>query len=417
MLRQLFPTHETKMRTKPSIYRLFDWFPSRSLLLPFLGKLTPFVLCLLVIPAISLGQEGVKFRRESRFQDAINRPLTANGERAKLRDYLQRLSENREVAVLLDRRIDPSQRITIAIDAKSFEGGIRMLVNQVKADVTVAGDTLVVGPPETIRNLRTRIVVSRDELNSVKNLSPKQQFAILRRHEVRWEDLTSPREILTKISDRYQVKIENLDFVPHDLWAGGTIVYPNFVESLTIVLTQFQLSFEWVDQKTIRIIPEAPNVAIERSHRPKGMTLDEAISIVKQEASHLKVMKTGRELTFSGRIEDHEAIAVLIGERPPPRRSPTTSKTTPLRDRRFTLNMVRKPFGSLMATLQSQGIEVRYDAQTLNDAGIDLAEKISLELKQATIDQLLNESCEKVGLAYEIDGDVIVLKVKSEQLP
>ncbi len=415
MLEVPYPTYETKMRTKPTTYRLFNRFPSRSLPLPFLGKMAAIVIFLMMIPSITLGEDDVKFRRESRFREAINRPLTANGERAKLRDYLRRLSGTREVSVLLDRRIDPNQRINIAIAAETFDEGIHQLVNQVGVDVTITGDTLIVGPPETIRNLRTRIEISRETLNDIEDLSPKQQFVLLRRYEVHWEDLTTPQEILTQVSNRYQINIENLDAVPHDLWAAGTIAYPNLVEALTVVLTQFQLSFEWVSQKRIRIIPEIPQVAIERTHRPKGMTLDEAILVVKREFPRLKVTQKGRQFTFSGRIEDHESVAVLIGERPPRRQASSTQQTTQLRDRRFTLKMVRKPFGSLMATLQSQGIEVRYDAQALKESGADLAQKISLELKQATIDQLLNESCQKVGLTYEINGNVIILKVESTQ--
>ncbi len=198
------------------------------------------------------------------------------------------------------------------------------------------------------------------------------------------------------------------------MWYRGTLAYPNLVESFTILLTQFHLSFEWVNAETIRIVPEEPEVRIAGDHRPRGMSLEDATALVKRTFPDLDVRRTGSRVSFSGTVEEHEAVAVLIGEKQPRRSMNGNAESKPLRQRTFTLKMVRKPFGSLMATLQQQGVEVRYNAQEFKTAGIDLGKIISLELEQATIDQLLRESCDKVGLDYEVGIYRITLKLKPD---
>lgn len=375
-------------------------------------RILPALIFLISFLEVSmLAAEDLEYLREARFREAIDRPLVANGERAVLRDYLQRLAGERQVAILLDRRIDPGQRVNVALAADFFDDGIRSLVGQVAADVSVVGDTIYVGPPESTRLLRTRIAIARNALDGVQEFTPRRQFEILRRYEVHWPDLTSPREIVQEIARRYDIKIEGIAQIPHDLWGSGSIAYPNLIEALTLVLTQFHLGFEWKDATTIRIDPEVVALEIQQRHRPRGMSLDAAMDLITREHPTLPLATEENQLLISGTVEQHESVAILLGEKPPRQRSAANVESAALRNRRFTLKMVRKPFGSLMATLQQQGITIQYDPRELNKSGIDLAQKISLELEQATIDQLLEQSCEKVGLTYRIEGETVLLKV------
>lgn len=353
--------------------------------------------------------DPVKYLTESEFEAAIQRPLQVNGDAAQLRNYLQRLSQVKQVAILLDRRIDPSQRIEINIAAEGFTNGIQQLVAPVGCDTSVVADTIIVGPTESVRFLRTRLEFARDELDEEVELSPKQQFNLLRRYPLTWERLTTPREILQLISDRYHIGIENLNEVPHDLWSAGTIAYPNFVEGMLIVLAQYELSFAWLDENHIRIVPEIPDVGINQGHKPKGMSLKEALALVKQKFPNLVMRPYQGTVLFTGTVEEHEEVAYLVGEKLRPKVKESHQPSAKLRDLRFTFRMVDKPFGSLMATLQQQGVDVRYDAEQINAANINLATEMSLELNEATIDQLLEKSCEKVGLTYRIEGDVVFL--------
>lgn len=401
------------MRKFFTIYRLFSSIPRSPKSNPFPGNLMVTMGLTLLISAICIAEETVEFLKESQFKQAISRPFNANADRATLH-YLQRLSKVQQVAILLDRRIDPTQKVEVAIAAEFFDEGIRGFVKQAGCEISVVADTIFVGPPETALYLKTRLELARDEFDEVEDLSPKRQFELLRRYELNWDAVTSPQEIIAKQADRYNIRIINLEMIPHDLWKGGTIAYPNFIEGNLMILSQYGLSFEWIDANQIRIVNQIPDVGINQGHRPKGMTLKEAVTLTNQKFPKLNAREYRNTLLFTGTVEDHEAVAILIGEKQSTRQRPGTTTSDSLRDVRFTFKMVEKPFGSLMATLKVQGIEVRYDPQQIQAANIDLGKLISLELNEATIHQLLEKSCEKVGLSYRIDGDVIELVVPEE---
>lgn len=397
-----------------TIYRLWTRFPSCPRLNPFPGNFTvSFCLCILISLFCS-AQEPFKPLTESKFEQAISRPLNANADRSTLRKYLRRLSEVQQVAILLDRRIDPSLPVEVAISAEYFDEGIREFVRQTGCEISVVADTIFVGAPQTALYLRTRIEFARDELDEVEQLTPKRQFELLRRYHLDWGEVTSPQEIMAVHADRYRVRITNLEAIPHDLWTRGSIGNPNFIEGSLIILAQYGLAFEWVDANQVRIVPEISEVGINQTHQPKGMTLEEAIALTNKEFPKLDAREYQNKLMFTGTVEDHEAVAILIGEKKSLRRKPSSTSSDSLDDVRFTFKMVEKPFGSLMATLQIQGIEVRYDIQEVQAAKIDLGKEISLELNEATIHQLLEKSCEKVGLSYKIDYGIVYLVVPQD---
>ena len=401
------------MRKFFTIYRLFSSIPRSPKPNPAPGNLILALGLTLLIPAFSIAEETVEFLKESQFKQAISRPFNANADRTTLH-YLQRISQVQQIAILIDRRIDPTQKVEVAIAAEYFDEGIREFVKQADCEMSVVADTIFVGPPETALYLKTRIELARDEFDEIEDLSPKRQFKLLRRYELSWDAVSSPQEIIAKQADRYNIRIINLEMIPHDLWVSGTIAYPNFIEGSLMILSQYGLSFEWIDANQIRIVNQIPDVGINQGHKPKGMTLNEAITLTNQKFPKLNAREYRNSLLFTGTVEDHEAVAILIGEKQSLRQKPVASTSDSLRDVRFTFKMVEKPFGSLMATLKVQGIEVRYDAKEIQTANIDLGKIISLELNEATIHQLLEKSCEKVGLSYRLDGDVIELVVPEE---
>lgn len=373
---------------------------------------TVLILCSLIwlCQKRSFSDDQTTVLRESMFNDAISRPLQANGDQTHLREYLDRLGQVRNVAVLLDRRVDPLSHVPVQIDESNFENGIRVFVEPVGCNVSIIADTMVVGPTPEVSWLKTRVEICRDELDQTDGFDAKRKFELLRRRTLRWDDLATPRELVLGLADSYRIEIQNSEVIPHDLWKAGVIGNPNFIEGMLIILAQYDLSIAWTNATQVRLIPEDPQPRIIESHRPKGLSLEDALALVSRAYPDATIQREGSSFLFSGSREQHESVALLVGEKTLPRQQSNPLMNSKLRDRRFTFRMIRKPFGSLMATLQVQGIDVRYDATEIKDAGIDLGELISLELSEATIDQLLQRSCEKVGLDYEIREEVIYLK-------
>lgn len=345
------------------------------------------------------------YHTQAKFVQELNRPLSASRSEVPLREFLDRLSEVRSIAILLDRRVDPGTTIDVNVDADFFDEGVGQVVAQAGFKVTVVADTLFVTRPETARTLRTRIHQQAERLDEVIRKSQRRQFELLRRRPVHWEKLTVPRELLVRIALLYGLTIENPEEVPHDLWAAGGLAYANVTEALSVLLVQFDLDFEWTGPDSLRIVAQRDPETIRQAHQPRRMPVDEALARVRQRFPDLDVQRRGDQLEADAFLEVHEEIAILLGNA-----SPRRSLREPVENVRFSLRMVQQPFSGLLKLLSdNHGIQVEYDPQALAESGIDLSQRISLELEQATLNQLLAAACREAGLQYRIDGRRVIL--------
>ncbi len=76
------------------------------------------------------------------------------------------------------------------------------------------------------------------------------------------------------------------------------------------------------------------------------------------------------------------------------------------------MKVVRKPAIDVIRSLQANQVPVEYDAAALAAAGIDLNQKISFDVQQATIDELFKAICEPLGVDYAVQAATVVLRAK-----
>lgn len=350
---------------------------------------------------------------EARFDLAITQPISATVPRTELRDFLRRISEQRNVAIVLDCRVDPQQMRDISWVELPLAGAIDWLADEVESSSSIVGDTIIVGPPDSLRNLRTIIAIRLDELNELVGLDSPRQSRLRRRDALHWNDLDQPRDLAQSIADACGLRIENPEIIPHDLWAGAGIANANAVECLSILLMQVDLSFEWNANATaIRLVPYPADVAVERVHQPRGMTIEVAESDVRAEFPELSIEVRGQRLAAVARVEEHERIEEIVGIRLPRELSPTPM--VPLARRTFTLTVVNQSVGGVIQALVNQGVPIDFDADQLTTDGADLSLKISLQLREASIEDLMEELCEPAGLVFEIDEEQVLLRARNE---
>ncbi|WP_139228450.1 hypothetical protein [Planctomicrobium piriforme] len=367
-------------------------------------RFTPLLLAL-ASPVWSA--EPQRFATGSEFQQLINRPLLANRDLTPLREVLKRFSEERDVALLLDRRIDPRQLVAVDLQASYFDTGIGELVKGF-ADITTMADAVIIAPQDTAATLQTRLALAEQALDAKLGKDLGRKFELAKRKAVAWDELTVPRQLLESIAKGYSVTIENAEAIPYDLWPAGTLPHPNATEALLIIATQFGLDVEWVDGRHVRLVPAASSPTLKVEHRLRGMTSQRALQRVKERLPDLEVTAGKDTLTVIGRQEEQQEVAVLIGNRAA-RKAPASPASTALQNRRFTLRMNNRPFLELVQVLEKQGVQVQRDETALQDAGLDLNTRISLDLENATVDQMLGEACRPLGLRYQVDGMTIHL--------
>ena len=353
-----------------------------------------------------------KLLRGEQFQREALLPMVASGvEPVPVRSFFRELSSARRVAILLDRRIDPSRKISTNVSAETLEAGLQVIAVRCDADLSRVADTFVIGPADSVRFLRTRINMLREDMKK-SPVSLERQVELLREAPISWEDLTSPRELAERIAKKYKITIKNPDEIPHDLWAGGAIANADFLEAVQVVLFQYDESFKWVDESTIEILPEPPIELLTKPYRVEGMTSEEALELIHQSGPDVKAELEERTIKVTGRVEDHELVEELMRTKGPRGRTPRTADPKAMANRRFTLTIEQQPFDAVIEFLRKNGMDVKYDSEKLTDAGIDLKQRISLKLEGGTVEDLFGGICDAMQLTFEIDGGTIRLNVR-----
>lgn len=360
--------------------------------------------------------EPVKFQSGAEFTRSLLRPLLVNQDYTPLRQVLTRLSEEREIAICLDRRIDPERLVLVEINAPFFDTGIETLAVQSAAGVAVLAETVFVTPPATATTIRTRLALAEQELEGLSKSSPQRRLELSRKIPLVWDRLSSPRELLVSFAERFHVTIQNPEEIPHDLWDAGAISHARFTEGALLIACQYARDLQWIDPQTVRLVPQQSDPRIERDHPVRGRSRQELAVLMQQQFPQTAFQFSGERLRMSARVEEHEELDVLLGNRSP--RKPAASViATSLANRRFTLRMMNRPFLELIGVLEKQGIEFQRNAERLQAAGIDLNQQVTLELENATIEQLLTDACAPLGLAFQIEGTRVELGLAPRPVP
>lgn len=393
--------------------------------------MSPVITLLIAIAALSQVEQVTKpvkpvveFQTGQRFQTELDRTLSASWANVELRDLLRKIGDERRVAILLDRRIDPTVQLPLNLTNSSLREGVRDLARLIGADISVAEPVVFVGPHSATQRLRTLIELRSSELASREvSIPEKRRLELSARHAVIWQDLDSPTEIVQRIADRYRLTIGHLDLLPHDLWAANTLPSVTVAEALSLVLIQFDLTFVWTGRvedgagQGIELVSAPERPVLEKRHRVKGRTAAEALKLVQKYGPELSektaksVTLDGSELVVNGLREDHEAVTALLSGSATKRPDAATG-IKPIQQRLFTLKIDRVPTRVLMKKLEESEIVFEYDAEQLTAAGIDLDQPIKLEVEKAAAANFFKAVFDPLRLSVEIDNLTVKLKPK-----
>ena len=340
-------------------------------------------------------QTGTEFRREQ-----LN-PISASWDNVTLRTVLKRIGAVRKVAIVLDRRIDPDQLVQITLADQPLDSAMEDLAQRVDADVVSVGSTYYVGPVEAVSRLRTLIALRSNELFAAeREVSVRRRLALVQTHDFYWNDLDTPTQILRQLVQKYQLEWGNESAIPHDLWASATLAEVNCFEALSLVLIQFDQTFTWEEQaQRITLVPIPEVVEITQVYRLPESKVDTLIQRLREAESGLHYELDGNRLQVRGTVEDQEWVRTLLNPRATAR-APQASKPTSLARREFTLRVENVPVQALIEKLEQSGIEVLYDADVLKEAGIDLQERVNINIRKGSADQFFHALCDPLGLEF-----------------
>ncbi len=337
-------------------------------------------------------------------QAKLAEPVDVYWSETPLRQAVESLSRVHRAAALIDRRVDPGQSLDLKLNGQPLRQVFQQIAASRGLGVSWLGPVAYIGPSRVTSRVRTLAELRRQEVHALssgagrKLLSPKR---------IQWDDLATPRELLAQLAAQSGIEISGLDQVPHDLWAAADLPSLSLVDRLTLIAGQFDLTFQVaLDGKSIALIPLPDDVAIQRSYpggRQPRQLAEKWAALVPD--SQIKVV--GNKIRVRGLLEDHDRIAESL--RPP---GPRTSR--PVRKGQgkdlFT-GRLAGPLGELLEALAARfQLRLRIDHEALKQAGISLEQPVSVNVKDATIEQLLGALCAEAGCTFRRKGNVIEVR-------
>src|SRR5436190_6648848 len=104
-----------------------------------------------------------KLLTEAAFNRALHEPLTARFDELELGTLLKTLGDERRLAFLIDRRIDPTRPVSWRTGGEPFLEAVDDRLSANHASARAIGSTVFVGPEDSLKKLRTVVALRMDE--------------------------------------------------------------------------------------------------------------------------------------------------------------------------------------------------------------------------------------------------------------
>ncbi len=336
------------------------------------------------------------FAIESPADRRFEKQITATWDGVPLGEVAQRLTNNTDVAIWIDRRVDHTKPVQLSVNAMPLSQVLDNVAELEQLEARRIGPLLYISTEQRIARLRIAIAASRQlALTSYRELAEKQDW--------KWNRFTTPTELIDQILNDSELQASGIELVPHDLLAARSMANVSRADLLTLLLFGFDLTWNKSDTKLLSIERLADTSTVDRRyslddrHREKMLV---AAKVLGENAQ-----RRGSDLWIRASMAEHESFAFASGLLST---SVITSRPRPaadMKDRRFTLRVRDQPASFVIEQLATQ-LGAKVDKSRLDTkADIDtFADRISFDLKTATIDELLSEIASQAGVTIERRG-------------
>ncbi len=302
------------------------------------------------------------------FQERLNQAVDVNWSATPLRAALEGLAREQRVAVFLDRRIDPDRRVDVTLHDQPLDAALNAIAGRQGAASVRFGPLVYLGPARVCGQLSTLAARGRREAARVGGPAANR---LLAERVLRWDELAEPRAILAQLGSAAGLEIRGLELVPHDLWAAADLPAMAWVDCLTLVAVQFDLTF-----------------------------------MLEAEGRALRLVAISESAVTATETPSAPAVAARGGRtrRPPPAQAEA---------KRYTLRQAKGQLRELLPKLAAMlQVELRVDEEALRRAGITLDQVVSVSATDATAEELLKKLLAPAGCTLRREGRTWVVGPK-----
>jgi hypothetical protein len=285
------------------------------------------------------------------------RTATIHWQRVPLRDALARLHTLFDDTVFVDRRIDPSIRVSLDIEAGSAEEVVAGIAAGRELGVAQLGTLVYLGPSGAAEQLQA---ISNVRSQEVGRLPSDLRASLTQKHPTDWPRLGEPRGLVASIAEQRGWRLTNADVIPHDLWSAGELPGLTLAEQLTVLLIGFDLTFELrPNERSIEIVPLKDVIKTPSVNESKQAALPSNSARAKKDGKHV-----------------------------------------------YTLRVQEKPVGVVLQVLSKQlHWSIQIDEESIRAAGKSLEKRVSFSVENADQEHLLQELLRPAGLDFRLEGE------------
>ena len=311
-----------------------------------------------IFRAVTVGDPGYKTGKT--LETALRTRVAWSCVGIPLNNQLSDLEKQAEIAIVRDRRVDPHLPVTMTATSAQRIQVLRNIVLRIPEAAFSLTDALAyVGPASSANRLPILMGRNNDQAYLLRMKLEAAAFRKLTtKIDASWDPLSEPRQILLKSAREAGVTVSNPEFVPHDVWGEQQLPMMSFAEIATLVLNQFDMTFEFsIDSTNVLIVPVNPTEVFEYRHIV-GSKLKSAVSSEWQSRlPSLQVKWTGAKALVAATLDEHGQLHDVItettfAESP----SESSGSVESIRTTRFQLKAERLSVGELIEYFRTNKI-------------------------------------------------------------
>ena len=243
-------THQiTKWASKSQNTGYLGWFASIT-----------FIMCC-ACPSITLAQSDslvlaeakkTKYLTGKKLNRRNLQALSIWWKDEELRDRLMAFSETQDIAIMLDRRVDPSTIVNLGVEDRTVEQAFRRISSAAKIGVCRIENCYYFGPVDTT----IALPIAMDTLaRQAKKVSRRSAVKWTAKRPVRTGPVVETKALIQAIATKHGFVVNGLEELPHDLWYSVSLPPTSVIGQLQLMLAGFDKTFEIdPDAKSITII-------------------------------------------------------------------------------------------------------------------------------------------------------------------
>lgn len=334
---------------------------------------------------------------------------TLHWENVPLRRALTRLAEAANGHMMIDRRVDPSRPVTLAIENASFDEIVTRVSQQQGLSTVPIGDLWYIGLDDVCRDIQT-LLAKRSEASE---WNPRTRAKLDARLELSWPKLSLPSAVVKEMLSTAAINVSGDSLIPYDLWPAGNLPELTVAQTLGLLLIGFDLTYSIdEDGAGLKIVPLERPVKMSREY-PLSKRQESTLGQLEQRIPNASLRTARGFVVVDGSWQDHQEILAFFGKRPARRTAPQRAKSE---KQVFTLRVRDQRADRLVNHLAKQlSLEVDWDNAAIQAAGLSPSRHVSFSVKEVNLDELFQSILHPAGLSFRLEeGKLSIGPLRSE---